>query len=164
MKNKKLTAVALVASLAAVMFGGCEQHILDGPGMINPASWDSFTVSRNDSIAQYNFCITVEQRNEGLFVLGEFRGEDGSEFVEEDGMLIPAKEAGLIYELEPALLPDVQQDTTETWDEELFPDGMMVLDESSVEIEVVCTDGRILEKIDEDNFSIKVYQIVSSCF
>jgi hypothetical protein len=157
-KNKKLTAVALVASLAAVMFSGCKQHILDGPGMINPASWDSFSVSRSDSYAQHIFYIQVEVRNEGLFVTGEVRGDDGSIYEETEGILLSDEEADALYALEPALLPDCVPNSGDPLD------GVEILDAPLVSIEVLCTDGRTLEKVDEDDFSLKVYQIVLPCF
>lgn len=128
--------------------------------MINPASWNSFTVSRSSSYAQHNFYIQVEDRNEGLFVTGEVRGEDGTIYNEEDGILLSRRVAEEIYRLEPALLPDCQPKPTETEGE----DELIVLDQFSVEVEVVCTDGRVLEKVDEDDFSLKVYKIVLRSF
>ena len=139
-------------------------HILDGPGMINPASWDSFTVSRSDSYAQHNFYMTVEERNEGLFVMGEIRGEDGTIYTCEEGIPLSKKAAKMIYDLAPAALPDCQQNTMETVEtgDDYFEEAM-VLDQSSVSIQVVYTDGRTLEKVDENDFSIKVYEIVIPC-
>lgn len=145
-----------------LMVGCGKGHIRDGPGMINPASWNSFTVSRNDSYAQHNFCITVEERNEGLFVTGEVRGEDGTIYTDEEGILLPKKEADQIYALEPALLPDCK--ILSAQEDAIILEGGLVLDQGSVSIEVICTDGRVLEKTDEDDFSIKVYQIVTPCF
>lgn len=160
MRTKRWTVVMLCASFLMNLFGCGKRHIQDGPGMINPASWDSLTVSRSDSYAQHNFYIKIEACNEGLFVTGELRGDDGTLYIDEEGILLSRKDADRIYALNPALLPDCPPDTTESSDS----DFAFALDQSSVEIEVVCTDGRILEKADEGDFSLKVYEIVKSCF
>ena len=160
MKNI-LTVLGCVAVCAAVIFAlsGCgKAHLVDGPGMINPASWDSLSVSRSDSYAQYNFYIQVDARNEGLFVTGEVRGDDGTLYAETEGILLSEGEAEALYALQPALLPDCQPDSGDTLD------GVEVLDAPSVFIEVKCTDGRILDKVDKDDFSIDVYRIVLPCF
>lgn len=160
MKNI-LTVLGCVAVCAAVIFAlsGCRKaHPVDGPGMINPASWDSLSVSRSDSYAQYNFYIQVDARNEGLFVTGEVRGDDGTLYAETEGILLSEGEAEALYALQPALLPDCQPDSGDTLD------GVEVLDAPSVFIEVKCTDGRILDKVDKDDFSIDVYRIVLPCF
>ena len=157
MRIKRWTVVVLAASCLLSLFGCGKGQILDGPGMINPASWDSFTVSRSDSYAQHNFYIEVEQRNEGLFVTGEVRGEDGTIYTDEEGILLSSEEADSIYALQPALLPDCRKSSFD--DEDL-----LVLDQSVLSIVVNCTDGRTLSKVDEDDFSIKVYEIVIGCF
>ena len=163
MKNKQWAVLILILSFLLSLFG-CKKHVLDGPGMINPASWDSFTVSRTDSYAQYNFYIKVEQRNEGLFVTGEVRGEDGEFYIEEEGILLSKAVANKLYELQPALLEDCRQSSGENPGETFLPDDMIVLDQPLVDLEVICTDGRVLQKVDQDDFSIKVYQIVVSSF
>ena len=157
MKVKRWAVVIMAASFLLNLFGCGKKVIRDGPGMINPASWDSFTVSRSDSYAQHNFYIEVVQRNEGLFVTGEVRGEDGTIYTDEAGIQLSPKEAERILDLEPALLPDCRRSQTD--DEDL-----LVLDQSFVSIEVICTDGRRLEKVDENDFSIRVYEIVVECF
>ena len=160
---RKLVVLILCGSLLAALFGGGkkDKYILDGPGMINPASWESFTVSRSDSYAQHNFYIKVEMRNEGLVVTGEVRGEDGTIYEEEDGILLPEDASLQIYALEPALLPAFQITEAHPSDE---GDGAVALDQSSVNIELFCTDGRILQCVDEDDFSIMVYEIVMPHF
>ena len=158
MKNintKRLAVIVLCVSFWASLFGCGKRHILDGPGMINPASWDSFTVSRSDSYAQHNFYINLEQRNEGLFVTGEVRGEDGTIYADEEGIRLSRKAENRIRSLEPALLPDCRQ---------VPQGGEEALDLSIIQITVICTDGRILKKTDKDDFSIRVYQIVLPCF
>ena len=160
---RKLVVLILCGSFLAALFGGGkkDKYILDGPGMINPASWESFTVSRSDSYAQHNFYIKVEVRNEGLVVTGEVRGEDGTIYEEEDGILLPQDASLAIYALEPALLPAFQVTEEQPLDE---GDEAVALDQSSVSIEVFCTDGRILQCVDEDDFSIMVYEIVMPHF
>jgi hypothetical protein len=157
---KRLVALVMcLASLTALF--GCgkkDRFILDGPGMINPASWDSFSVSRSDSYAQHNFYINVEVRNEGLVVTGEVRGEDGTVYVDEEGILLPAEASRAIFDLKPALLPDRQPVS------EPGLEGVEILDAAFLTIEVICTDGRVLKKVDEDDFSIEIYQIVMPYF
>lgn len=156
---------ALCVAVVVTLVGCGKAHIVDGPGMINPASWDCFTVSRSDSYAQHNFYITVEERNGSLYVTGEVRGEDGTIYTDEEGIRLSKKEANRIYDLNPAMLPDCQYDSTEMdTGEDSFFEEPIALDISSVNIEVVYTDGRTLEKIDENDFSIMVYEIVMPCF
>ena len=153
-----LGCVAMCAAVIVVLSGCCKDHLVDGPGMINPASWDSFSVSRSDSYAQHIFYIQVEVRNEGLFVTGEVRGDDGSIYEETEGILLSDEEADALYALKPAQLPDCVPNSGDPLD------GVEILDAPLVSIEVLCTDGRTLEKVDEDDFSLKVYQIVLPCF
>ena len=163
---RKLVVLILCGSLLAALFGGGkkDKYILDGPGMINPASWESFTVSRSDSYAQHNFYIKVEVRNEGLVVTGEVRGEDGTIYEEEDGILLPEDASLAIHALMPAMLPVQQPAEDSDAGDLLFPDGLEALDMPDVSIEVVCSDGRILQCADEDDFSIMVYEIVMPHF
>lgn len=165
MKVKKMVVILMICTILSLLFG-CkepEPFMLDGPGMINPASWDSFIVSRQDNIAQNNFSINVVDGNDGLVVTGELCGSDGKVYTEEVGILLPPEEAAEIFALEPGLLKD-QQELSESEIAELFPDGTEILDDSKVEIVVYLTDGSILKKVDEDSFSIKVYEIVRPCF
>ena len=156
---------ALCVAVVVTLVGCGKAHIVDGPGMINPASWDSFTVSRSDSYAQNNFYITIDVRNEGLFVMGEIRGKDGTIYNDEEGIPLPKKAANMIYDLDPAMLPDCQSNSTEMdTGEDGFFEEPIALDISSVNIEVVYTDGRIVEKVDKDDFSMKVYEIVMPYF
>lgn len=163
---RKLVVLILCGSLLSALFGGGkkDKYILDGPGMINPASWESFTVSRSDSYAQHNFYIKVEVRNEGLVVTGEVRGEDGTIYEEEEGILLPEDASLAIHALMPAMLPVQQPAEDSDAGDLLFPDGLEVLDMPDVSIEVVCSDGRILQCVDEDDFSIMVYEIVMPHF
>lgn len=153
-------AVVLIAVIC-VLYICRKRYILDGDGMINPKSWDSFTVSRSDSYAQHNFNIRIDIKNEGLAVTGDLRGDDGTEFEENEGILISKKQSKAIYDLHPEGLPDVTKNDNS---DNSFFDGVEMLDAPTVKIEVFCTDGRILEKADVDGFSISIYQIVVGSF
>ena len=153
-------AIIFTAVLFALHFRK-KRFILDGDGMINPKSWDSFTVSRSDSYAQHNFNITIDARNEGRAVTGDLRGNDGTVYEEVDGIIISKKQAEIIYALSPEGLPDIAKSNHS--DSSCF-DGIEILDAPSVKIEVFCTDGRKLEKADVDGFSIKVYRTVVESF
>ena len=100
----------------------------------------------------------MEVRNEGLVVTGEVRGEDGTIYVDEEGILLPAEASRAIFDLKPALLPDRQPVS----DPDLA--GVEILDAAFLTIEVICTDGRVLKKVDEDDFSLEIYQIVMPYF
>ena len=153
--------VVIFTVAALVLYIRRRRYILDGDGMINPKSWDSFTVSRTDSYAQHNFNIRIDAKNGGLAVSGDLRGNDGTEYEENEGILISKKQAEAIYALCPEGLPDVTKNDNS---DNSFFDGVEVLDAPTVKIEVFCTDGRILEKADVDGFSISVYQIVVGSF
>ena len=153
-------AVVLIAVIC-VLYLYRKRYVLDGDGMINPKSWDSFTVSRSDSYAQHNFNIRIDVKNEGLTVTGDLRGDDGTEYEENEGILISKKQTKAIYALCPEELPDVpKKDNSHN---SCF-EGVEMLDAPTVKIEVFYTDGRILEKADADSFSISVYQIVLGSF
>ena len=157
-----IPAIAVIfTAVVLVLYIRRRRYILDGDGMINPKSWDSFTVSRSDSYAQHNFNIRIDVKNEGLAVSGDLRGNDGTEYEENEGILISKKQAEAIYALCPEGLPDIPKNDNS--DNSCF-DGVEVLDAPTVKIEVFCTDGRILEKADVDSFSIKVYEIVTKSF
>ena len=165
-----LFCIAIFATVAFI--SSCEKkpQMLDGPGMINPFAWRSFTVSRSDTYAQNNFYIEVEVCDEGLVVTGEVIGENGN-YREEEGIVLRKNEAEAIFELHPADLPDCKTDVTESSetktteaDSELFPDGVEMLDGYSVDITVYYADGRTVKKIDEDDFSLKVYSAVIKSF
>lgn len=157
-----IPALAVIFTVVVlVLYIRRRRYVLDGDGMINPKSWDSFTVSRSDSYAQHNFNIRIDVKNEGLAVSGDLRGNDGTEYEENEGILISKKQAEAIYALCPEGLPDIPKNDNS--DNSCF-DGVEVLDAPTVKIEVFCTDGRILEKADVDSFSIKVYEIVMKSF
>lgn len=137
-----------------------DKCILDGPGMINPFVWDEFSVSRTDSYAQHNFYISVESTDTGYYVKGSLRDEDGTEYEENEGILLSASVRKKIDELAPCSLSDaVCNESTND-----FTDDVFVLDAPDIRITVKYTDGKILKKADNDDFSIKVYNIVLPCF
>ena len=108
-----LTCALIFAAVIVFSFNNRKAHILDGPGMINPFAWRSFTVSRSDTYAQNNFYIEVEVCDEGLVVTGEVIGENGN-YREEEGIVLRKNEAEAIFELHPADLPDCKTDVTES--------------------------------------------------
>lgn len=138
---------------------GCKKEkdpfILDGPGMENPYAWNSFDISRSgDSYAEHNFSITVINGEKGYIVKGTLLG-----YEENEGILLPKDACRKIDALEPGHLPDVA-DTP-------LPDDMedvIILDAPDVSIHVAYLNGTLLEKVDEDSFSIEVYNIVLPYF
>lgn len=141
------------------MLFGCnkDKYMVDGPGMINPYVWEYFTVSRSgDSYAQHNFYITVSCSNNGYIVKGTLLNCEE----EEEGILLPKSACEQIDALAPGDLPDVSNDTSD----EINTDLPLPLDTPEVQIEVAYVDGRLLSKADKDDFSIKVYEIVSPYF
>lgn len=166
---KSILAVAgCVALCAAVcLFAGCargkrpdrpsgkDKHVLDGPGMENTVFWDSFSISRTDSYAQHNFQISVKYYEDRYVVTGILRDEDGTEY---DGEVELPEEARIqIDKLLPHTLPDVIP--VESGD-----DDLIVLDAPEVQIEVAYTDGTLWQKVDENDFSLQVYEIVLPYF
>ena len=89
---------------------GCtvkKPHMADGPGMENTDYWVGFTVSRVDSYAQHNFCITVEETAEGYVVTGNVRDDDGTEYEEMEGFILDEQTLIRLQQLRPHKLPDV---------------------------------------------------------
>ncbi len=129
---------------------------VDTPGMEN---WESFSVSRSDSYAQHNFYISVKRHKSRYVVRGALRDDDGTEYEENKGIVLPRKACVKIDALQPQNLPNV------TASGEISPDeDLIVLDAPEVQVEVAYTDGMLNLKVDEDNFSIRVYRIVMPYF
>ena len=151
----KRLVVFLMCLSAILSLFGCgkkDKYILDGPGMVNTPTWESFSVSRSgDSYAQHNFNIIVKYREDGYVVKGTFLG-----YIDEVEFVLPDEACRKIDELRPHNLPDYIKDTSADIDENLI-----VLDAPEVNVEVAYTNGTLLKKVDEDDFSIKVYEIVS---
>ena len=157
--------LCVVLCIALCMLAGCTEQtgnkpfnkweVLDGPGMECTLFWDSFSISRTDSYAQHNFQISVKYYEDRYVVTGILRDEDGTEY---DGEVELPEEARIqIDKLLPHTLPDVIHQNTAGED-------LIVLDAPEVQIEVAYTDGTLRQKVDEDDFSIRVYQIVLPCF
>ena len=160
MKFHKRWAVILMCLATLLSLFGCtikKPHMVDGPDMENTDYWVSFTVSRVDSYAQHNFSITVEETAEGYVVTGTVRDDDGTEYEETEGFILDEQTLIRLQQLRPHKLPDVVPYPDQ-------PDAPVALDAPLVHIEVVCADGARLEKVDENDFSIKVYQLLLPCF
>lgn len=126
----------------------------DGPacgGSGKTAYWNSFSVSRSDSYAEHNFHITVQYKPGGYLVKGTFLG-----YEDERCIVLPKSACQKIDALEPQSLPDVVGNR----EEDDFFDEVIVLDAPEVNVEVAYTNGTLLRKADENDFSIRVYQIV----
>ena len=160
MKVRNRWAVILMCLAALLSLFGCtaqKPHMADGPGMENTGYWVSFTVSRADSYAQHNFSITVEEAGDGCVVTGTLRDDDGTEYEETEGIPLPAAVRMELDKLQPHNLTNVGIYPDD-------PDGAEVLDAPLVRIEVVCADGVRLEKLDDNDFSLEVYQLVLPLF
>jgi hypothetical protein len=135
-----------------------DRFLVDGPGMENTHTWDSFNISRSDSFAQYNFYIAVQYDAGGYIVTGELRDDDGTEYAEETGIVLPKKACAKIDQLYPGELPDAVP-RPPAGDDEPF-----VLDAPMVDIVVTYPNGEIQQKVDDNDFSIQVYEIVLPYF
>lgn len=161
MKLVKRLAVILLCIATLLSLLSCkikDRFLLDGPGMENTHTWDSFTVSRSDSFAQYNFYIAVQYDAGGYIVTGELRDNDGTEYAEEAGIVLPKKACAKIDQLYPGELPDAVP-RPPAGDDEPF-----VLDAPMVDIVVTYPNGEIRQKVDGNDFSIQVYEIVLPYF
>ena len=119
------------------------------------AYWDSFRVSRSDSYAEHNFHITVNYKPGRYIVKGTFLG-----YEDERCIVLPKSACRKIDELQPHNLPDVVTNREES----VFFDDVIILDAPEVKVEVAYTNGTLLPKVDENDFSIRVYQIVAPYF
>lgn len=130
-------------------------EMLDGPDMENTSAWNSFSISRyGDSMADQNFQITVQKSDIGYVVTGEVLG-----YSETEGIILSKKDCRKIDELKPHLLPDVVKT-----EEQSETEDVMILDAPSVDIEVGYVDGTLLQKVDENDFSMSIYYIVEPYF
>ena len=149
--------------------GKRSKHVLDGYGMENTSYAEGFCVSRSgDSYAQQNFYISVNRTDDGYTANGTLLDDDGTEYSTEESIALSKKACRAIEELHPERLTDVAVPTgieeSDESDKGYESEEIMILDAPNVEIEVVYADGSLHEKIDEDDFSIKVYEIVLPCF
>jgi hypothetical protein len=142
-----------------------KKHILDKDGMINGFSWISFSVSRVGSVAQYNFSITVVNHHKKYEVVGTLRDAEGN-FYDEKRIVLPFGVSEKIKNLHPETLPDVKpQDKHNISDEEtdLF-NSEFILDADSSEVVVEYSDGEKCKKVDVDDFSLSIYNLVMPHF
>ena len=139
------------------------KHILDGPGMVNPFTWNKFCVSRTDSYAQHNFSITVVNDYSKCILTGTLRDDDGTIYEEEDGIVIKGSDAKKIRTWDPESLPDVEN---KIYNDEIKDvlEGCEILDASYVSIVVQYIDGTEQKKVDADDFSLKFYKAVLPYF
>ena len=145
---------------------GCkkDKYILDGPGMVNPDVFDKITVSRYGySEAQLNFNLELTITDDGWFINGDVCRVSGV-YEPEDAIPIPANMQFAIMSLGPNLLPNVTPTETTTDEDSIILDGTEVLDQGNVDIEIIYTDGKRVKKVDKDDFSLALYNIVLPLF
>lgn len=153
MKRTKRTAVILMCLAALLSLFGCKDRFrVDGPDMENPHAWERVSLSRSDAYAQHNFNLTIERIGGAYVVTGNLRDDDGTEYTNEAGILLPKEACRQLDKLRVQNLPDIEIRDPE--------DGLLVLDAPITQIEVRYTDGSLEEKVDLDDFSIEVYQIL----
>lgn len=142
-----------------------KKHILDKDGMINDFSWSSFSVSRVGSMAQYNFSITVFNHHKKYEVVGTLRDDEGN-FYDEKRIVLPSKASEKIKNLHPECLPDVKPLSRQNIsDEEMnLLNSEFILDADSSEVLVEYPNGEKLRKIDDNDFSLTVYNLVMPYF
>ncbi len=142
-----------------------KKHILDKDGMINDFSWSSFSVSRVGSMAQYNFSITIFNHHKKYEVVGTLRDDEGN-FYDDKIIVLPSKASEKIKNLHPECLPDAKPKTEQNIPDEeteLF-NSVFILDGDSSEVVVEYSDGEKRQKIDENDFSLTVYNLVMPYF
>lgn len=146
---------------AFLSFFGCKKHILDGPGMVNKAKWNSFTLSRSSSYAQYNYSFTVKDSDDGAFVTGCCRDEDGNIYENENGISVPNKIMEKLRELGLDELEDVPESTPMESDDIELP---VPLDMDYVDLSVVYYTDLVIEKAVTTEISIEIYDILLPLF
>ena len=142
---------------------GCKPQVLDGPGMVNKAQWTAFTLSRNDSYAQYNFYFTVKDSDYGAVVTGSCRDEEGNCYENESGIPVPddtkaALRALGIDELEN--IPETSSRLSENDEAEIIEP----LDAGSVDLSVVYYTDLKIDKAVTSELSIRIYKILLPLF
>ncbi len=142
-----------------------KKHILDKDGMINDFPWSSFSVSRVGSMAQYNFSITIFNHHKKYEVIGTLIDDDGN-FYDEKKIVLPFGVSEKIKNLHPENLPDVKPQTKQNISEEETDllNSAFILDGDSSEVLVEYSNGEKLQKIDENDFSLTVYNLVMPYF
>lgn len=138
------------------LFGCREKHLLDGPGMINTLTWESFELSRSDSYYCHNFWFTLKLDNGYYLLTGECAEEDGNTYKSYDGIKLTNEEADALRRFDLDALPDEVQ--TEV-DEEL-----LLLDAPSVKLTLVYADGSQKEKRISESTSLEIYEVLLPYF
>lgn len=142
-----------------------KKHILDKDGMINDFPWSSFSVSRVGSVAQYIFSITVVNHHKKYEVIGTLRDDEGN-FYDDKIIVLPSKASEIIKNLHPECLPDVKPQTKQNIsDEETeFLNSAFILNGDSSEVFVEYSGGEKRQKIDMNDFSLTIYNLVMPYF
>ena len=150
MKKMKVPA-ALTACVACLLslFGCRKGHMTDGPGMINDLAWNEFTVSRSDSYTQFNFWFTVQRTDEGFFLTGECRDEDGNLLTNDKGIRLSSETVLHLRNLKLGKLRDVQPEPT--------ADELILLDAPQYSLVLTYLDGTQLEKAITDDSTLELY-------
>ena len=149
---------------AVLSLFGCKAQVLDGPGMVNKAQWTAFTLSRNDSYAQYNFSFTVKDSDYGAFVTGFCRDEDGNIYENENGIPVPIETITAIRSLGIDDLNDIPQNVSEDSSETEDPMLAEVLDEGPINLSVVYYTDLNINKSVTSELSIEIYKILLPLF
>lgn len=150
---KKVFRLMTVVGVAACLFSlfGCrKKHIQDGPGMVNDLNWKSFSLSRSDSTAEYNFYFEVAGSDEGYLLTGECRSE-GEMYCMEEGVRISAADLRYLRSLDLGNLPEITPHPSELED-------VIILDAPTVTLQVTYPDGTTEEKAMGNDFSVELYQ------
>lgn len=140
-----------------------KKHILDKDGMINDFSWSSFSVSKVGTLAQYNFSITIFNHYKKYEVVGTLRDDEGN-FYDEKRIVLPFRASEKIKNMHPENLPDVKLKTEQNDEETELYNSEFILDGDFSDVVVEYSDGEKRQKVDENDFSMTVYNIVMPYF
>lgn len=162
-KRWALTMFSAFILLSLTRCGG--KHVMDGPGMENPFVWKRFSISRSDSYAQYNFQLTVEhlEDRDCYVVTGALKDDEGMLYEDYQGIVLPDTACHEIDMLHPQNLAELV-DRSEAASGAYGAGEPTPLDAPEVLLEVEYIDGTLQKKMDEDGFSIKIYEIVLPYF
>ena len=164
MKQIKNWMVIVMCISALFSLFGCEEfkkrHILDGPGMVNVAKWESFSISQSHNCADYNFEFTVTHNEfEDYYVMGTCRDDEGNIYEEyENGIAITYETVSQLRALELDELADVKKD------QEAQEDDLFVLDGTTVTLVLTYLDGKVVEKAVSNDLAYQIYNYLSSYF
>ena len=156
MKIRRMAVLILCMSFLLSLFGCREKHILDGPGMINTLTWESFELSRSDSNYQYNFWFELKSDIDGYLLTGECSDMDGNRYESFDGIKVPNIEA---EELRKTFALDELSDKTEDVDSDL-----LLLDAPSITLTLTYADGSQKQKSIGGDTSMEIYEALLPYF